>query len=252
MPLKSIAQQLFHAFGYHVSSYRRDRCGVDPVLDMTRFVPDGSQRTIFDVGANRGQFLNQLRLHYSQAAIHSFEPSPATFQALSAKTAGMANVSTWNLALGARAGKSTLLENVSSDMSSMLELGSQGHGRVEKHTEIDIQTVDDFCQKHSISRVDILKSDTQGYDLEVFKGAERMMRENRIGLVYSEITFDEIYKNLPPIDEILRFLRERDFVLAAFYKMEFKRPIVGWTDALFVNRQLLNTTLGSAAGSNGS
>ncbi|HJQ78599.1 MAG TPA: FkbM family methyltransferase [Lacipirellulaceae bacterium] len=251
MPLKSIAQQLFHAFGYHLSSYRRDRCGIDPLQDMTRFVPDGSDRTIFDVGANRGQFLDQLRLRFPKARIHSFEPSPATFQALSAKVAGMTNVSTWNLALGANAGKSMLLENVSSDMSSMLQLGSQGWGRIEKQTEIDIQSVDDFCQEHSISRVDILKSDTQGYDLEVFKGAERMMRENRIGLVYSEITFDEIYKNLPPFDEILRFLRERDFVLAAFYKMEFRRPIVGWTDALFVNRQLLNRTLGPQRPSNG-
>jgi FkbM family methyltransferase len=251
MPLKSIAQQLFHALGYHLSSYRPDRCGIDPLRDMTRFVPDGSDRTIFDVGANRGQFLDQLRIQYPQAAIHSFEPSPATFQKLSTKTAGMANVATWNLALGARTGKSTLLENVSSDMSSMLQLGSQGWGRIEKQTEIDIQTVDDFCQAHSIPHVDILKSDTQGYDLEVFKGAERMMRENRIGLIYSEITFDEIYKNLPPFDEILRFLRERHFVLAAFYKMEFRRPIVGWTDALFVSRQLLNSTLGPADKSNG-
>jgi FkbM family methyltransferase len=218
---------------------------------MTRFVPDGRDRTIFDVGANLGQFLEQLVHHYPQAAIHSFEPSPRTFQALSAKTAGMANVSAWNHALGARAGKSTLLENASSDMTSMLQLGSQGWGRIEKQTEIDVQSVDDFCQEHSISRVDILKSDTQGYDLEVLKGAERMMREHRIGLVYSEITFDEIYKNLPPFDEIFRFLRERDFVLAAFYKMEFRRPIVGWTDALFVSRQLLNATLGPAGRANG-
>lgn len=251
MTLKSIAQRFFHACGYHLSHYDQDRCGTDPFLDMRRFVPNGSDRTLFDVGANRGQFLDLLRLYYPKAAVYSFEPSPGTFNGLSAKTAGMPNVSAWNMALGASPGKSTLLENVQSDMSSMLQLGSQGWGRVERQTEIDICTVDDFCQEHSISRIDILKSDTQGYDLEVFKGAQRMMRENRIGLIYSEITFDEIYKNLPPFDEVFRFLREQDFVLAAFYKMEFKRQIVGWTDALFVNKQLLNSTLARMDESNG-
>jgi FkbM family methyltransferase len=251
MTFKSLAEQLFHACGYHISRYHHDRCGTNPFLDMRRFVTDGSDRTVFDVGANRGQFLNHLRLHYPKAAVYSFEPSPATFCALSAKTSGMPNTSTWNIALGASAGKSILLENVNSDMSSMLQLGSQGWGRIERQTEIDIHTIDDFCQEQLISRIDILKSDTQGYELEVFKGAQRMMRENRVGLIYSEINFDEIYENLPPFDEIFRFLREQDFVLAAFYKMEFKRQIVGWTDALFVNKQLLNNTLARTDKSNG-
>jgi FkbM family methyltransferase len=252
MTFKAIAQHLFHTFGYHLSSYRQERCGTDPLLDMTRFVPDGSDRTIFDVGANRGQFLDRLRLHYPKASVHSFEPSPATFRALAERAANMANTSTWNIALGDSISKSILLENVSSDMSSMLQLGSQGWGRIEKQTEIDVQTVDSFCQQHSISRIDVLKSDTQGYDLQVLKGAQRMMNENRIGLIYSEITFDEIYQNLPPFDEVFRFLREHEFVLAAFYKMEFKRQIVGWTDALFVNKRLLHSTLGSMDQSNGS
>jgi FkbM family methyltransferase len=210
---------------------------------MNRFVADSRDRTVFDVGANCGQFLDHLRLHYPKAAVYAFEPSPATFCALSAKAAKMKNTSTFNIALGAFAGKTTLLENVNSDMSSILQLGSQGWGRIERQTEIDIHTIDDFCRERSISRIDILKSDTQGYDLEVFKGAQRMMRENRVSLVYSEINFDEMYKNLPPFDEIFRFLREQNFVLAAFYKMEFKRQIVGWTDALFVNKHLLNGTL---------
>jgi FkbM family methyltransferase len=252
MTLKAIAQHLFHAFGYHISSYRQERCGTDPFLDMTRFVTDDSDRTIFDVGANCGQFLDRLRLCYPKATVYSFEPSPATFRALSGRAAAMANTSTWNIALGDSVGKSVLLENVSSDMSSMLQLGSQGWGRVEKRTEIEVQTVDSFCQQHSISRIDILKSDTQGYDLQVLKGAQRMMKENRIGLIYSEITFDEIYENLPPFDEVFRLLREHGFVLAAFYKMEFKRQIVGWTDALFVNKHLLHAAPASTDQSNGS
>ena len=142
--------------------------------------------------------------------------------------------------MGATRGPAQLLENVHSTMSSFLELGELGWGKVEKHTDVEIRSVDEFCAEQNIPHIDILKTDTQGFDLEVLKGARQMLLDQHVSLVYSEVNFAELYKGLPPFDEFYRFLRECDYVLVAFYKMHFTQQVAGWADALFVNKRLLD------------
>jgi FkbM family methyltransferase len=203
---------------------------------MERFVADGPATTIFDVGANVGQSIERFRLHYPRAHIHSFEPSPATYRELEARAKSRTNVTTWNFAFGAAPGRSVLQENKHTVMSSMLDLGQRGWGQVEKQTEVELRTIDDFCQSQGISQVDILKSDTQGYDLEVLRGAEHVMRENRIGVVMCEVNFVEFYRDAASFDAIFRFLLDRNFVLVALYPIHYGRNVAAWTDALFANK----------------
>jgi FkbM family methyltransferase len=254
MSFRSQVKRFFHRLGFDISEYDKNACGQNPFLDMQRFVPDREGLVIFDVGANRGQFVETLRLHYGRAQVHSFEPSPATFRQLAETAARLPRSKAWENGMGSVRGSAKLLENSHPTMSSMLELGEQGWGRVEKETTVEIRTVDDFCREHSIDHIGILKTDTQGFDLEALKGARQMMSECRIDLVYSELIFADLYKNLPPFDEFYRYLRENDFALVALYKMNFANHVAGWADALFVNKRLVerisasNTARGSSAG----
>jgi hypothetical protein len=75
--------------------------------------------------------------------------------------------------------------------------------------------------------------------LEVFKGAERTIRENRIGLIYFEIIFCDMYKNLPSFSEVYDFLTGRDFLLVSFYQFHYQEQLASWTDALFVHKSYL-------------
>ena len=50
--------------------------------------------------------------------------------------------------------------------------------------------MDDFCLKHDIGSIDILKLDTEGSELAVLKGAERMLTSGRCSYVYTE--FNEL------------------------------------------------------------
>jgi hypothetical protein len=95
--------------------------------------------------------------------------------------------------------------------------------------------VDRFLAEHDTPSVDILKSDTQGYDLQVFKGAEEAMRENRIGLIYTELIFSDMYSGIPPFDEVYRHLVDRGFRLVSIYHFEHQNDLAGWADALFFN-----------------
>ena len=81
-------------------------------------------------------------------------------------------------------------------MSSFLAPSEFAWGNVEKTTEVEVVTLDSFSVENNINFIHILKSDTQGYDLEVFKGAEGLMRQNQIGLIYCELIFSNMYKNM--------------------------------------------------------
>ena len=228
--IRSVATKL----GYDVRS--RASLGIDPFADMRRFVPAGRDPLILDIGANVGQSVSRFRKTFPTGTIHSFEPGPDTFQKLSQNVAGDERVSVWNCAVGASAGKQTFQENTNPDMSSFLSLSTTGWGEVSRQSLVEMTTVDSFIESNRIAHVDILKSDTQGYELEVFKGAEQAMRANRIGLVYFEFIFSDMYKHLPSFDEVFRHLVDRNFSLVAIYDFHYQNRLASFADVLFVNR----------------
>lgn len=177
----------------------------DPYADMQRFVRSENP-LIFDVGANVGQTAETFRKRFKTAEIHCFEPGKEPFRELKTKADKMAGVKTVNSALGARREVRTFNENDVSVMSSFLDLGKDGWGSVARRVEVEVDTVDEYCGRAAIPHIDILKSDTQGYDLEVLRGANEMLAAGKIDLVYLELTFSDMYKGLPRFDEIHRFL----------------------------------------------
>jgi len=228
--LRDLARRL----GYDISSFERGRPGSSALDDMARFMAD-DRPIIFDVGANVGQSIERFRSRFPRSIIHSFEPGPAAFLELQRRAAALAGVHVWNRALGAAPGSLTLLENSVSDMSSFLPLAEAGWGEVARRTDVEVTTVDRFCDDHDIARIDILKSDTQGFDLEVLKGASSMFAANRIRAVYLEINFIRIYENLPTLSDLYAFLTARDFQLVSFYDFRYRDHRAAWTDALFVH-----------------
>jgi hypothetical protein len=120
-------------------------------------------------------------------------------------------------------------------------LGERGWGSVIRQTRVPMQTIDQFCLDHGIGQVDILKSDTQGYDLEVLKGACQMFQNNAIKLVFSEVVFSKLYNEMAPFTELYDFLIARDFMLVSFYDIFYtKDRLASWTDGLFVHRSLVS------------
>jgi hypothetical protein len=128
-----------------------------------------------------------------------------------------------------------LIINDISQMSSLLQPGSEYAGVIKKTRKIEVQTLDDYCARKNIMHIDILKSNTQGFDLEMLKGASQLLMNRRVHLVYMEIIFSDMYKGLPTLDEIYRFMTDYDFRLVCFYEFFFHHNRAAWTDALFVN-----------------
>jgi len=229
--LKDLVRAIAAKLGYEIT--RR----VDAFADMRRFVPSDTRPVIFDIGANVGQTAKQFKANFPSAVIHCFEPGTETFNALQQNMSSERNVHLWHCAIGSAVGKQTFLENTEPDMSSFLELSATGWGEVKNRVDVDVTTVDHFLREQNIPAVDILKSDTQGYELEVFKGAEEAMRANRIGLVYFEFIFADMYRDLPRFDDVFRYLIDRGFLLVSIYDIHHQRQLADWANLLFVNRE---------------
>jgi FkbM family methyltransferase len=164
---------------------------------------------VLDVGAHFGEFGKLLRELRFKGQIISFEPVSASFQRLEAAAKGDPKWGLWPFALGASDGTSTIHIYRASDFNSLLSPANVS-GRFEACTEelgvetIAIRRLDsvyDECLKGLASARVFLKMDTQGYDLEVVKGAAGVLP--KILGMQSELPGIPHYANQPPLLEAL-------------------------------------------------
>lgn len=167
--------------------------GISPWLDITRLsrASSCSVQTFFDVGANVGQTARAALDAFPTANIFSFEPHPDTFKRLTEAIADP-RLSAYQIAFGDEDGEVTLYEYGSSGTDTLInslipdsrfvtQFGYRAKERVAR-----CSTIDRFCERHGIERIDVLKIDTEGFDLFVIKGAGRMLRERRIAFILTE------------------------------------------------------------------
>jgi len=229
MRLRTLIKNAFARCGYDIVP-NGTGVGHDSFKDMQTLLA-GKCHTIFDVGANDGQSIGEFRRYFPEAVIHSFEPCKGTFEQLVSNTRGMPGLALNNTALGAREERRVLIGHDENYMNSFLEAGKDCWSNVCSREEVAVTTLDDYCDEQGVSSIDILKIDTQGYDLEVLRGGERTLEYT--DFVYLEVTFCDLYRGTPPFDEIYRFLVDRQFSLVAMYNYQPFQGITGWADALF-------------------
>ncbi len=155
--------------------------GADCFVDIDRRFGRRAVRVAFDVGANIGQTALCYAREFPSAEIYSFEPVAASFEKLAAATRQVARIHPCKLGMGSEAGEATIHVNPTSTMSSIKISRPEDHSEV-----IAIETVTGFAQAHKIESIDLLKIDTEGYDLEVLAGAAPLLGRQRIHFVLSE------------------------------------------------------------------
>jgi FkbM family methyltransferase len=234
---KNLAKRGLSKLGIHVSRGGR-AFGENPMEDIV-FHIRSQYPVVFDIGANTGQSIQRFRQFLPESTIHSFEPSPTVFRELDAATRGMNRLRLWNCAIGSVSGELVLNENSNSDLSSILPLGPRGWGTIVNRTVVASRTIDEVLASEDIERIDVLKVDTQGFELEVLKGAKQSFESNRIGMVFFEINFESLYLNLPSLPELFQFLTSHGFKLVSIYDIHYENGVAGWGDALFISEAYL-------------
>lgn len=128
------------------------------------------EMTIVDVGANIGNHAIQFSKKFGR--VFCFEPNPRTYEVLVSNTKRLGNVVSHNLGLG-REKSSMLLKETWNNMG-----GSSARMNVasDSSVEVHIATLDELAT--SIGRVDVIKIDVEGMELDVLVGAKKVISEN--------------------------------------------------------------------------
>jgi FkbM family methyltransferase len=231
MQLQESIHRIVRLTGYDLV---KKQYAVSLTRELRERVADGPDVVFFDVGANVGQTVTTIRRDYPRAKIHAFEPSPSTFARLRDNVGGHGDLTLVQAALGATVGRMDLHENAQSDMSSFLPTDRDGWGEVLAKTSVAVDTVDNYCAVHDIEAIDVLKIDAQGFDLEVLRGAENMLREGRVGVIWMELIFADQYVGQADFGETYSHLRARGHRLVNLYAPSFRDGRLAWADGLFV------------------
>ena len=147
---------------------------------------------IFDVGANTGQFLNLVmsKMAAGEYSIHCFEPSPQAFAELSrGKRANNASVILNPVGLGKEVGEVILYYNEPGSQIASLTKRRLDHLGVDfsQSQTVRIDTLDHYCEVNGVRRIDLMKVDVEGHELDVLQaGGHRMFEAGAVKLVIFE------------------------------------------------------------------
>jgi len=221
MFLRPILKKLLQKFGLRIYTRISFPPGIDLESDLRRFLPGHAFKTLFDIGANRGQTAAQFISQFPEAeSIHCFEPIQAVFEELKRVTAPFHHVSCHHLAMGMEEKTVRFTPSPETVRTSLLypEITS------EPTEEVLITRMDTFCVSHNISEIDLLKIDAEGMDLEVLKGAEPLLQAGKIHSIFVEIGFlknrvnkGEWVPTRVPITDISDYLYDLGFTLVTIY-----------------------------------
>ncbi|MDA0182854.1 FkbM family methyltransferase [Solirubrobacter phytolaccae] len=172
---------------------------------------------VLDVGAHRGGYRDLLRASGYDGEIVSFEPVGASFAALQARAADDPAWRVQHLALGREAGEATLNVARESNFTSFLEPNAFsverfGGSAVDHHETVEVARLDAVFERaaaHVPAPRALLKTDTQGWDLEVIEGAAGVLEH--VVALQAELSVRPIYEDSTSWLEVLARLGELGF-----------------------------------------
>lgn len=178
---------------------------------------------VLDVGAHYGEFGQLLRDLRFQGHILSFEPVSASFKRLEAASKGDPKWRIFPFALGSSDTESQIHLYRSSDFNSLLAPAGV-HDRFESCTEeLGVETIAvrrlesvyEMCLEGIPSPRVYLKMDTQGYDVEVIRGAAGVLP--KILAIQSELPGICHYSNQPQLCEALSYYWSQGYRPTGFF-----------------------------------
>ena len=215
--------------------------GVSLHVDLKRLFGNTPPTVIFDVGANVGQTTAAFAASFERARIWAFEPVSSTFASLVKNTKGNPRVVRENMALGDKDGSSLMSVGVQSGWSRVIGSADALERAAERPIEkVTMLRLDSYCAEHGIARIGILKTDCEGFDLHILRGARSMLENDRVDAIYAEVNFlrNGVLADFFAIESYLTGLGYVFYALYDYSSWQYDVSTKGFTNALFISRNL--------------
>lgn len=176
--IKQLTKKVLSALGIHLT--RNQRYDALSLRVMQRVVSHSSN--CVDVGAHKGEILDELLKLAPNGKMFAFEPIPQMFEALQSKYVELPNVMLSNCALSDRNGTSSFQYVKTNPAYS----GLRKRTYLQKETieEISVQNclLDEVIPKDV--KIDFIKIDVEGGEFQVLKGAVNIIQRDRPVVIF--------------------------------------------------------------------
>ena len=200
---------------------------------------------VIDVGANRGQFAEKLKKIGYKGIIHSIEPLSSEYAVLTQRANKHKNWFCHKIAAGDKTSKEKINITESSDFSSILEPNGysdkkfHNKARVIGTEQVDVCTLDEYQSKlmpYDDNKGLMIKIDTQGYEMNVIKGAAMLLEKTDVLAV--EVSMKAIYEKMTNYIQLVDYLNNCGFDIVGMYPVSRDEDTMALieADCLFVRK----------------
>lgn len=187
---------------------------------------------VLDVGANRGQYADNLRRLGYRNWLVSFEPVPKAYEKLETRFRQDDHWRGFQVALGDRNEVRPFhVAAGDAQASSFLEFNEAGPRRwghdhtVQETISVRMRRLDEIWDEY-MSSIDsprvFLKMDCQGFDLNVVEGASRKL--DHVVAIQSELALEHYYEGMIPFSDAVDRYRELGFDAVGFFPLARREP----------------------------
>src|SRR5581483_1073902 len=226
--------------GYDVRRKANVGWGADAGRDQQQLLADAPVRVIVDAGANVGDSVAIYRSLFPDAFIHAFEPYPDVYRQLAARWAADPHVRVHQAAVTDVTATKRFYVNKEHVTNSLLPLrkgaeswAGAGAASADAGLEVPTTSLDDFCARERIDRIDLLKLDIQGGEGMAIAGASRLLSQKAVRLVYTEVLFAPLYDGQASFCDLATALVRYGYQLFGLYHLAHRPEGLGWADAVF-------------------
>jgi FkbM family methyltransferase len=224
MKLLTDARHLLNRAGFDVTRWpHRPEEGV---IDwgLGEVIQSRSVNCVIDVGGNRGHFAQRVRKLGYQGRIVSFEPSPTTLPVIRAAAEGDPDWTVRPVALSSKPGQAVLRLHQNPELDSMLDAIPGVTEQIPTMTETGTATITLSTLEAEYPAIVagieeprvLLKSDTQGYEAEVLRGAGDKGLPADVVAVLVELAAQPIYVGQPAMTSVMELIMTDGFTPVAF------------------------------------
>ncbi|MEZ4854634.1 FkbM family methyltransferase [Flavobacterium sp.] len=162
------------------------------------------------------------------------------------------NIFTYNMGMSENNNRLLFYKNNNARTSSFLEPNDFHKNHLaRKYEKIEVPTtsIASFCTEHNINKIDILKLDIEGFELNALKGCVEMLKNCQIDFIYTEVNLIPTYSGQCLIEDVISFLRNLNYIPYNFYgnnESKFRESII--TNIMFISPKVaveLNKLFGS-------
>jgi FkbM family methyltransferase len=191
-------------------------------------------KVVFDLGAAKGYWTERFAWRWKGAEFFMIDPlaeSEARLKMLCEREGRFHYLLT---ALGRDPAVVTMNVTPDLDGSSLMTFPNPNP---QRQRQIGVKRIDDLIEDGSLKAPDLVKLDVQGFEMKVLEGGQRMFETAEVFII--EVNIFRFMENCPRVDEIVRYMSDRKFVVfdvAGMLRRPFENDL-GQLDLVFVSER---------------